>query len=222
MRIFETKAVQSAINLINRWIYAHSEDPILPVLTERARARSAIRDIMGHYDIVEREIVSSIPMSTPIQGDMFFGPEITNDGLWDKIYMKWYSRPTRRALELFPGTMEIIQRHPDIHLAMVSILKPGARIWPHSGPWAGSYRVHIGLRTPEDLRCYIHVGGHRLVWMNRQVIAFDDTYIHEVRNDTEFPRIILFLDIERKMTGRVAQAIVRFLNLTVARLTTRE
>lgn len=222
MRFLDTPAAQRVIDRINAWIYNHSYDPITPVLTQTAEGRSCVQDLMGHFRVVEREIVSALPAATPIQGDLFFGTDVTKDGLWDKIYLKWYSAPTARARELCPETLEIIERHKDVHLAMVSILKPGARIWPHRGPWAGCYRVHIGIRTPEDLRCYIHVGGNRLVWMNRQMIAFDDTYIHEVRNDTDQPRIILFLDVERRMKGRVAQAIVRFLNLTVARLTTRE
>jgi hypothetical protein len=222
MKILDTPAAQRVINRINEWIYARSLDPVTPVLTETAEGRSCVQDLMGHFDEVEREVLAALPTATPIQGDMFFGTDITNDGLWDKIYLKWYNRPSARARELFPKTLEIIERHRDIHLAMVSILKPGARIWPHKGPWSGSIRVHIGVRTPQDLQCYIHVGGHRLVWMNGQMIAFDDTYIHEVRNKTDQPRIILFLDIERRMNGHIAQAIVRFLNLTVARLTTRE
>lgn len=220
--MLDAPASQRVIDRINGWIYKHSADPILPNLTTSAMQRDSVRDIMEHFPVIKTEILAALPHAQPIQGDMFFGPDITDDGRWDRIYIKWYAPPSKRAREIFPMTTKIIERHSDVHLAMVSILKPGAKIKGHRGPWCGSFRVHVGVSTPSNLGCRIVVANQVYFWRDGEVFAFDDTYWHSVDNATEEPRVILFLDVERKMEGRWRQAIVRFLNKTVARLTTRD
>lgn len=222
MRFLDTPAAQKVIDRMNAWIYAHSDDLVTPDQTLSASRRPSIQLLMDNYSTIEREVMAALPAATPIQGDMFFGPDITSDRKWYKIYLKWYSKPNERALKLFPETLDLIERCPDVHLAMVSILRPGARIKPHYGPWAGSIRVHICIRAPDSADCHMKVAGHVFQWKTGEMLAFDDTYYHSVVNLTDMNRIILFLDVERKMKSAWAQAIVRFLNRTVARLTTRD
>lgn len=220
--MLDTPAAQRVVDRINNWISRNSADPILPNLTLPVMERESLRDLMEHFPDIRKEILAALPHASPIQGDMFFGPDITDDGRWDRIYIKWYAPPSVRAREIFPVTTRIIDRHKDLHLAMVSILKPGAKIKPHRGPWCGSIRVHVGVSTPKKEGCRLVIANQTYVWRDGQSLAFDDTYWHQVENDTEEPRIILLLDIERKMEGWWRQAIVRFLNNTVARLTTRD
>lgn len=221
--MLDSPAAQGMIDRINRWVCKHSADPILPNLTKTAMERESVRDIMDHFPSIRDEILAALPYAQPIQGDMFFGPDITDDGKWDRIYIKWYAPPSKRAREIFPVTTQIIERHKDVHLAMISILRPGAKIKAHRGPWCGSFRVHVGVSTPKkSLRCQIVVANQVYFWRDGEVFAFDDTYWHSVHNDTDEARVILFLDVERKMEGWWRQSIVRFLNKTVARLTTRD
>lgn len=220
--MLESPAAQRVIDRINNWITKNSADPILPNLTQSAMGRASVQDIMEHFPTIRSEILDALPYAQPIQGDLFFGDDITDDGRWDRIYIKWYAPPSKRAREIFPITTKIIERHNDVHLAMVSILRPGAKIKGHRGPWCGSFRVHVGVATPNTLGCHIVVANQVYFWRDGEVFAFDDTYWHHVENSTDLPRVILFLDVERKMEGWWRQAIVRFLNKTVARLTTRD
>lgn len=222
MNWFTSPFGRKVTGLINDWIERNSEDPTGPVLTQPVGLRPSIQEIMDHYIEIHQEVIDSLPHARPIAGDLFFDNTITSDDKWDRVYIKWYKRPSRTAQGMFPRLTLILDKHPEIHLAMVSILKPGAVIQPHCGPWKGSIRVHIGIKTPNDPKCRMSIGGESFFWENAKIYAFDDTYIHMVRNATDQERIILFLDVERKMKGRVAQAIVRLFNLTVARLTTRE
>ena len=81
---------------------------------------------------------------------------------------------------------------------MFSILEPGKKIIPHKGPSTGCLRYHLGLKIPKDKEnCYITVNDEKYHWEEGKGLIFDDTYIHSVYNNTDEPRIILFVDIER-------------------------
>lgn len=213
---------QRVQQLVNGWVGRNSLDPTGPVLTQTIWARPCLQAIKDRFPEIQAEVMAAVPHATSIEGDLFFDHTITNDGKWDKVYIKWYSEPTDEAKRMFPVLTSIMDRYPDIRLAMVSRLKPGGVIHPHAGPWRGSIRVHIGVKTPNDPACRMYVGDESFHWEDGSVYAFDDTYIHMVRNNTDQERIILFLDVERRMKGPVAQSIVRFINSTIARLTGRE
>ena len=208
--------------VLNPWIHRNSLDPTTTFLTDAILARQSAQDLLAALPIILDETARARHKASPIQGDLFFDSRVTNDGLWKKYYLKWYAKPSKRALTDFPATLAVINRHPDIHLAMLSILEPRATIHPHAGPWAGCIRVHIGLTTPNSPNCFISLNGQRYSWKDRELVAFDDTTQHWVVNDTETPRTVLFLDFERKMKSKRTQIILNLLNRTVGKLTTRE
>ena len=79
-----------------------------------------------------------------------------------------------------------------------SILSPGKHIPPHRGPYKGLIRCHLALKVPEPSEnCWIKVGEETSQWEEGKCIVFDDTYVHQVQNDTEGQRVVLFLDIIR-------------------------
>lgn len=61
-------------------------------------------------------------------------------------------------------------------------------------------RAHLGLIVPKDRdKLWIRVDDQILHWDEGKVILFDDSYEHEVRNDTDELRAVLFLDVDRPM-----------------------
>ena len=81
---------------------------------------------------------------------------------------------------------------------MFSVLEPGGKIKPHMGPSRAAVRVHLGLKTPPPDQCYITVDGTKHGWVPGKLMMFDDTFVHEVANNSDQDRLVLFLDIERK------------------------
>jgi beta-hydroxylase len=222
MNIFYREPFHSWVRALNRWVHRHSADPTTPYLTEAVRYRESMQDILANWPMIRDELDRSATWATPIQGDLFFGEDITEDGKWRKVYIYWYGKYGRMADRFFfPGLVGAIRRHRDIRLAMVSVLEPGGRIKAHTGPWSGSIRVHITAISPNDPACFIVVGGEKYWWKDNDFVAFDDTYEHYVENNTGYPRIILFLDIERKMKSVWSQSVVRLINSTLGRLTAR-
>jgi beta-hydroxylase len=143
---------------------------------------------------------------------------------WKTFVLKWYSpgvleQNSKRA----PVTTSLIQQCPEITLAMFSILEPRARIPPHYGPNKACLRYHLPLVVPADRQnCWIKVDGEKRSWEYGKGMLFDDTYMHEVHNDTDDMRIVLFMDVRRPMSGLIntlAQRVLRwtgFLGYVVA------
>ena len=73
--------------------------------------------------------------------------------------------------------------------AQLSILAPGARIIPHVGPTNDRLALSVGLAGLGLAE--IRVGGTWRKWSVGEAIVFDDSFEHEVRNDTDRPRVVL-------------------------------
>ena len=110
-----------------------------------------------------------------------------------------------------PNTARLLDDLPELQNAWFSILAPRYHIPPHKGPTRGVVRVHLGLRVPVNAEdCWIRVDQERYAWREGEVVLFDDTYEHEVRNDTDEIRAVLFIDVLRPMDrlGRLVNSIL--------------
>ena len=130
----------------------------------------------------------------------FFTKIDKEKGTWKVFIIKWYDKTVTTALNLAPETCKIIDQCPNIRAAMFSMLEPGKYIPEHKGPFKGCLRYHLGLKIPKDREnCYIEVDDVKYHWREGGGLVFDDTYKHSVFNNTDEPRIILFIDIVRPM-----------------------
>ena len=70
----------------------------------------------------------------------------------------------------------------------------------HRGKHKGIIRYHLGLKVPQPVeQCYIQVDDQIAYWKEGESLIFDDTYYHEVWNNTDGYRAVLFLDIVRPL-----------------------
>ena len=120
---------------------------------------------------------------------------------WKRFYLKWYDHPLPSAQALCPRSTEILGGIPSIKGAMFAVLPPKAYLGRHRDPFAGALRYHLGLRTPNERRCWIQVDGERRSWADGEALVFDESYVHEAWNGTEITRLILLCDIERPLAG---------------------
>lgn len=112
-----------------------------------------------------------------------------------KAFDHWIEPNCRQA----PLTVELLKSMPEVSIAMFSILEGGKRIPRHFGFFRGVFRYHLGLMVPPSTagECYIICGGVRYDWTEGEGVLFDDTYWHEVWNNTNHRRVVLFLDVLR-------------------------
>lgn len=116
---------------------------------------------------------------------------------WKRFYLKWYGADLASAGQLCPKTLEFLKPLKSVKGAMFAMLPPGSELKKHRDPYAGSFRYHLGLVTPNSDSCYICVDGQNYAWRDGEAVIFDETYLHYARNDSDQNRIILFLDIKR-------------------------
>jgi aspartyl/asparaginyl beta-hydroxylase (cupin superfamily) len=99
-----------------------------------------------------------------------------------------------------PQTAALLTALPGLQNAWFSILAPHYHIPPHRGPTRALVRCHLALRVPQDReRCWLRVDDQVCLWREGEVLLFDDTYEHEVHNDTDERRVVLFIDVDRPM-----------------------
>lgn len=121
-----------------------------------------------------------------------------------------------------PRTMEVIaeiplcrvkHRSPSI---LFSLLRPGARIPPHTGLTNTRLICHLPLIVPPD--CGLRVGNDTRTPVEGKAWAFDDTIEHEAWNRSDRTRVILLFEIwrpeltedERRLVSAMFEAIDDF------------
>jgi beta-hydroxylase len=204
---------------LNNYIERVSADDTSAIIDLKKHHLHLYNDLVTNWQAIRKEGEALTNEMTNIKGDLFF-THIADDQ-WKKKYLKWYGEIDPHMRLHCPVTVSILDKYPTVHLAMFSLLKSGGRILPHAGPFRGSIRVHVGLATPNDPDCYINIGKERYFWKDGEVIAFDDTYRHEVFNNTDKDRLILFLDVERAMKKPSATRKNQWLIKYIAPLTAR-
>lgn len=124
--------------------------------------------------------------------------DIARKGSW-KVFMLYEAgRKNEKNCRLVPTIASILESHESVRrlggLVYLSRLHPNTRIAPHRGGTNMRLRCHLGVRIPEG-NCAMRVGSEELTWRQGKCIVFDDSFEHEVWNDTEDDRIVLLIDI---------------------------
>lgn len=126
---------------------------------------------------------------------------------WEVLMLRCYNKDTNK-MRLFPKTQAILKKVPGCSLAMFSILKPGQYLSPHKGVYKGVLRYHLSLIIPQDYeRCHLKVNNIKHCWKEGEDVIFDDRFVHEVHNETNETRVVLFLDIKRNFHNVTANII---------------
>lgn len=162
--------------------------------------------IEAHWEELRDEIKSIIESSNELpkfheidRGQSFIS---NNDGIsWNLYAVKFYGMWHNHNLKKCPKTMALFENMRQVKTINYSILAPGKHIPPHRGPYRGILRYQIALKVPKSGNCLLFVDHKPHTWVEGKSVLFDDTYVHEVRNETEETRIALLLDIKRHDFG---------------------
>jgi ornithine lipid ester-linked acyl 2-hydroxylase len=142
---------------------------------------------------------SAIPAFQDISVDQV---DLSDDDRWQTYFLFGFGFEVPEHTAACPRTAELVRAVSGMRTAMFSILAPGKHIPHHRGPYKGLLRHHLGLIVPEPAEaCRIRVGDEIRHWTEGASLLFDDTYDHEVWNDTDGQRVVLFLDVVRPLTG---------------------
>jgi aspartyl/asparaginyl beta-hydroxylase (cupin superfamily) len=125
-----------------------------------------------------------------------------SDESWTVFMLFFYGRDYEDHMQLCPLTSRLLKSLPEVKFAMFSVLRGDSWIRPHHGPFNGCLRYHLALQVPHDRdKCFITCAGKRYTWSAGEDVLFDETFSHEVRNETADIRIVLFCDVQRDISG---------------------
>jgi ornithine lipid ester-linked acyl 2-hydroxylase len=176
------------------WV-AHIEENWTVIREEAERLLEYQEDLANFQDISKDQI------------------EITDDDRWKTFFIYGYGFEAKLGVEMCPRTAALMREIPGMKTAMISILSPRKHILDHRGPYKGVLRYHLGLIVPEDAEaCRIRVGEDFRHWEEGRSMIFDDTFNHEVWNDTDETRVVLFVDVMRPLPfpeSAINEAIVK-------------
>ncbi|MDW9248396.1 aspartyl/asparaginyl beta-hydroxylase domain-containing protein [Burkholderia cepacia] len=126
---------------------------------------------------------------------------------WRMFIMQAYGQPFPRNLSRCPTVASIVATSPDVLSASLSFLAPGKHIPPHRGPFRGILRGYLVLSMPKRAdgapAAVLKVDGHEYRLDEGRFLLWDDTFMHEVWNDSDAVRIVLLLDIRRRGMPRL-------------------
>jgi aspartyl/asparaginyl beta-hydroxylase (cupin superfamily) len=125
---------------------------------------------------------------------------INTDQNWKTFFLMGVGMQCDANAQRCPETMRILRKIPGITTAFFSILSPHKHLPHHRGPYAGVLRLHLGLQVPEPReQVRIRIANRICHWTEGKCLIFDDSYNHEVWNDTDGYRVVLFIDFERPL-----------------------
>jgi aspartyl/asparaginyl beta-hydroxylase (cupin superfamily) len=157
----------------------------------------------------------AIPLFQDVSADQM---KISKGNNWRTFILFGFGEKLEKNCRQAPVTTRLLEAVPNLETAWFSILGPGYHIPAHRGVSKGILRAHLGLIIPKEAeKCRMRVSDIINVWRPGEIFVFDDTYEHEVWNDTNEERVILIFDFDRPMRfwGRLVNStFVRLLKLT--------
>jgi len=160
-----------------------------------------IPELESHWTEIRDELVPLIERrGLPRLFDVLPGETAIADDRWKAFIFVVWGREVEENCLRCPRTAELLRGVPGMTTAMFSIFEGHNHVPPHRGPFRGVLRYHLGLIIPEPIgTARLRVLDETRAWEPGQSLVFDDTYEHEAWNDSDRPRVVLFLDIKRPL-----------------------
>ncbi|MDX2133914.1 MAG: aspartyl/asparaginyl beta-hydroxylase domain-containing protein [Saprospiraceae bacterium] len=184
--------------------YAKDQFPwVKDIESNWLKIRAELEEVMRNGD--------SIPNFLDVSPGQY---RIDNEpGKWKTFFLYGYGYKVEANIARCPETARLVEQIPGMKTAFFSILAPGKHIPPHRGPYAGVLRYHLGLIVPDPEKIRIRVHNEIGHWHEGDSLIFDDTYEHEVWNDSNGTRVVLFVDFVRPLDGFAKKLNDRIVNM---------
>jgi ornithine lipid ester-linked acyl 2-hydroxylase len=157
----------------------------------------------ANWQTIRQELDQVLPYAEALPNFQDISPRqgnIANDDRWKTFFFCAFGYKSQANCDRCPQTVALLDQIPGLKVAFFSILAPGKHIPLHRGKHKGIIRYHLGLKVPQPkAQCRICVAGQTAYWEEGKSLIFDDTFPHEVWNDTDDYRVVLFLDIARPL-----------------------
>jgi beta-hydroxylase len=154
-----------------------------------------------NWEAIRGELEKILPFheSLPNLQDIQKEQKILNqDDKWKTFFLYGFGIKATQNCNTCPITTSILEQIPGMKTAFFSVLSPNKHIPAHKGIFKGLIRSHLGLIIPGQTGdCVMRIESQNINWKEGEVVIFDDTYEHEVWNNTGEIRVVLLIDVIR-------------------------
>ena len=166
-----------------------------------AEIEAAVPDMRGE---IERVLASEQGLEPYVQEQSeraSRGHSLLNDARWSAFHLWKDGEPVEENSRRCPLTMRLLELPPIPHIrrrspmALISILRPGTHIPPHTGMLNTRLICHVPLVVPPG--CRLRVGCETREVVEGRAMIFDDSFEHEAWNDSDSVRAVLLFEIWR-------------------------
>ena len=174
-------------------------------------AHEACRALRDAYPTIRAEAYALLQADDRRQaetsGQIFepYSSKALHTGEWSDVGLFFNGRINKLASQRAPRTTELLRSAVGnlnrdavscpLGSAYFSLLRPHTQLKAHCGPTNARLRAHLGLIVPPG-DCCIRCGDEPARrWKEGEVLLFDDSFEHEVWNNTEEPRLVLIVDL---------------------------
>ena len=204
---------------LNRWVESTSLIPTTPILDSALLPWAEVlkrewRTVQAEYDslVIGRDVIP------PLGKIADYHRRIAPDDKWRSFFFEAHGYEVVANRTRCPKTAAILDGIPDLVTAFFSVMDAGTHVPRHKGFSKALLNIHLGLRIPAGMKdCRIQVADQTRGWADGEILMFDESFPHEVWNDSNHSRAILFIQVLRPMRwqGRLlARVIIEFVNLT--------
>ncbi len=130
---------------------------------------------------------------------------------WKSFFFEGYGFQSNANRALCPKTAAFLDRIPGLVVAFYSIMAGDTHVPRHRGLTKAWLNCHLPLVVPTAPgRCEIDIAGAHYQWHEGEWLVFDETFHHEVWNDTGQRRVVLMLQVRRPMRwmGRFVSRLI--------------
>ncbi len=200
--------------VFDRMIAASSEVTNAPLLDVRDFAWTAALRTNWQAIRAEAESVAlngeAAPSLATISPDHRAIAEV---GKWRSFFLWGYGYRIEENIARCPQTAALLASVPNLNSAVFSILAPGTHIPAHRGVTKGLITCHLGLIVPRDGDMRMRLDNRVVRWAEGETLVFDDTYDHEIWNDTSGTQVVLVIQFQRPLRRPGKWVADAFLNI---------
>ena len=226
-RLLPPDSKQAASQLVNRVFEAGERVGLMQAnpgfRTDYVRDYPELELLERNFDTIRRECLGLLDGKTRLPEMQALGGDAYTTGGIHTISWKTFMFKSGEFIEencaLAPETAALLRRIPGVYTAFFSILDPHQYVRPHWGYYKGYLRYHLGVVIPNDnadKTCFLRVNdrrddnarrdkslverGAKYYWREGEGVLFDDTFLHDAANESGEVRVVLWLDIARRMS----------------------
>jgi len=185
---------------VDAWVARSSLVPNEPVLD--ASYFPFLKVLRDNWKDIQREALATTRNTDAVPALRRISPDhdrIAESDDWRSFFLVAYGMRAEQNIAQCPRTMAALAQIPRLNSGFFSILKPGTHIPRHRGVTKGLLTCHLGLQVPPDGSVRMQVADRTVGWREGETLVFDDTYPHEVWNDTNGTRVVLLVQFERPL-----------------------